>query len=119
MAFTSIHFLPPLEPKIVQLRETELRQAEARSHAAIISYPKSRKRRALVHTHRVSQPEEPEKDGMAVGKTERKLLRGRNLQSHSPKLLLPVETGGLDPFLKVADDLSRSDRTLLHSCELS
>lgn len=119
MAFNSIRFLPPLEPKVVRQREAELRQAEARSHAAIISYARSRKRRPRVHTTKVSQEKGPGGKDVAIDKTERTLPRDGQVSPRPPKLLLSVETGGLDPFLKVADDLSRADRAKLHACGLA
>ncbi len=118
MLFTKVHFLPPLEPQAVRRREAELCQAEARSHAAIISYPKSRKRRSRRPINSVSPSGDLEEENVAACKAKPTPYGERSLPSPIPKMLLSVETGGLDPFLKVADDLSRSDRGLLQTCKL-
>ena len=105
-----VYFLPVHAPnrKTTQ-HDIELVKAEARAHAASVSY--SQQRGPSFHRHGTRS-----RCPCHAGKTQ-----ARNSTPEALALLHePIESGSrgkLDPFIRLAADLPRRDRDLIHFCK--
>jgi hypothetical protein len=102
-----LHFLPPQQPNVESSRRNrELVSSEAKSHAASVGHDHSKA--AEIEVHQIK------------AKNAGYQLSQRHYQyKWSIKKSTPLLNGALDPFVRLAQVLNASERSLLHHCKSS
>lgn len=111
-AYTHLHFIPFRPSSKTSQREVELEKSEVRAHAA-----------KVFHAQRKDRSRQWLKSKAGCGT---RLIQAHTSDEKPPIQSPPViyqavedgSSGKLDPFLKLAVNLPRRDRDLVHFCEI-